>query len=70
MADCEKITKCVFFNDKMAHKPATAEIMKNNYCRSDKNQCARYQVALSGKPVPPDLYPSQANRVIEIVSAS
>jgi len=69
MADCEKIAKCVFFNDKMSHKPATAEVMKNNYCRGNKVQCARYQVAVSGKPVPPDLYPSQTQRAGAIIAS-
>ncbi len=69
MAACEKMEKCVFFNDRMNHKPATAEVMKNNYCRKDKAQCARYQVAASGKAVPPDLFPSQTSRVKEILSS-
>lgn len=70
MADCEKMERCLFFNDRMADRPATAELMKNRFCRREKSSCARYQVASSGKPVPPTLYPNQTDRVREIVSST
>ncbi len=63
MAECERLAKCPFFADKMAHMPSVAEMMKKNYCLGDKRLCARYQVALAGVPVPPDLLPNDMERV-------
>ena len=59
MPDCEMIAKCLFFNDKLADKPGTAEMMKNRYCRGDFKECARYVVckALGREKVPADMFP-------------
>lgn len=64
MADCEMIAKCIFFNDKMANKPATANLMKSKYCQGDFRSCARYTVCkkLGREQVPCDLFPSQIDR--------
>ncbi len=64
MADCEMIAKCIFFNDKMAHMPAMAEMMKKKYCRGDNSKCARYLVCkkLGREQVPADLSPAQTDR--------
>jgi len=61
MAECEWLTKCIFFNDKMASLPATAELMKSNYCKNNHTSCARYVVAkeLGKEAVPIDLFPSE-----------
>ena len=61
---CENLAKCIFFNDKMANKPATANIMKNNYCEGDFKSCARYIVCkqLGREKVPGDLFPNQSDR--------
>jgi len=69
MAQCEKIDKCPFFNDKMANMPTTTKLMKKQFCMADRDSCARYQVASKGVIVPPDLYPAQTNRVMQILSA-
>jgi len=71
MADCECLQGCIFFNDRMANKPATASIMKQQYCLSDNTGCARYQVfkAAGKEQVPPDLYPIQVERVKGILSS-
>lgn len=64
MADCEMIAKCIFFNDKMAHMPAMAEMMKKKYCRGDNSKCARHMVCttLGREKVPADLTPAQVER--------
>jgi hypothetical protein len=64
MADCECLAGCPFFNDRMAEKPATAELFKIRYCRGDFSICARYMVFKTlGKPkVPADLYPNDVDR--------
>ena len=69
MADCECLPKCPFFNDKMSSKPATAELMKKQYCRDDFESCARYMVfkKLGREAVPADLFPSQQERARKIL---
>jgi hypothetical protein len=71
MADCELIAGCVFFNDKMAHMPATSELMKDRYCHGDNSQCARYMVYQKlGRPkVPTDLNPGNIERAKKIISS-
>jgi hypothetical protein len=71
MADCECIGGCVFFNDKMAHKPATAELIKNRYCHSDNSDCARYMVrqTLGKDKVPSDLFPGDLGKAKLIISS-
>lgn len=71
MAECESLPKCPFFNDKMANKPATAQIMKNQYCLGDSSACARHQikVAAGSDKVPGDLFPAQTERVPGILAS-
>lgn len=72
MADCECLPGCVFFNDKMADKPSTTEMMKKRYCKGDNAGCARYvvKVALGTNRVPSDLYPNQLDKARELVVAN
>ncbi len=69
MSECELIKTCIFFNDKMADMPSTAEIFKNLYCKGEFNNCARMIIvkALGRGNVPPDLFPNQAEKALEIV---
>lgn len=71
MADCECLPKCPFFNDKMASKPATAQIMKKQFCQGDSTGCARHQVkvAAGSDKVPADLFPGQTDKVPGILAA-
>lgn len=62
MADCERLKSCPFFNTQLAHFPRTAEELKLSYCLGDNSTCARHLVALAGLPVPPDLFPNEADR--------
>ena len=64
MAECEILSTCVFFNDKMANMPATTAIYKERYCQSDNLTCARYMVfkALGRPKVPSDLFPNEEER--------
>lgn len=72
MADCECLPKCPFFNDKMANRPATAQIMKDRYCLGDNSLCARHQVfkTVGSQYVPADFFPSQVDRVASIIAAA
>lgn len=71
MPDCEKLPKCAFFNDRMANKPATANMMKKQYCHGDKTLCARYQICITKGPeaVPGDLYPNMMERARAILAS-
>ena len=70
MAECELLAGCIFFNDKMANKPGTAELMKARFCKADHRTCARFMVFEKlGRPsVPPDLFPNQVDRAQLILS--
>ena len=70
MADCELLEKCVFFNDKMANMPSTAEVIKMRYCREDNSGCARYMVykALGRGKVPQDLFPNNTEMAKQIIA--
>ena len=65
MADCEILETCIFFTDRMQSMPATSEWMKIHYCRDRFEECARHIVcqALGRSRVPPDLLPTQTDRV-------
>lgn len=69
MPDCEILSTCIFFNDKMNNAPDMAEYQKKKYCISDKSKCARYKVyrALGREKVPKDLFPFQIDKVDQIV---
>ncbi len=62
MAECEKLEKCPFFNEKMAAMPAVIDMLKKRYCLGDKSECARYQVSTAGMSVPLDLFPHERER--------
>ncbi len=70
MADCSCLPTCIFFNDKMVDKPATAELMKNKYCLGDNSMCARYMVfkVKGSAGVPANLFPSQVERVKGLIA--
>ena len=70
MADCQLLAGCIFFNDKMANKPGTAELLKTRFCRGEYERCARFMVFEKlGRPsVPLDLFPNQVDRANLIVS--
>jgi hypothetical protein len=71
MAECECLVKCPFFNDRMASKPATANLMKKQYCQGDSKDCARHMIfmAIGGQFVPADLFPAQTERVASVLAA-
>jgi len=72
MADCECLGGCLFFNDKMANKPATTESFKRQYCHGDNANCARHMVLLSlGKErVPSNMFPNQTDRAAKLIAQS
>ncbi len=72
MSDCECLPGCAFFNDRMKDNDGLGAIYKQNYCRGNNLECARYQVfkALGKTAVPVDLYPNMRARAKTIIEAS
>lgn len=70
MPDCPSLAGCPFFNDKMADKPALADVYKFRYCKDNNEACARWKVAstMGKEAVPADLFPNQVERADEIIS--
>jgi hypothetical protein len=69
VADCESLPRCVFFNNKMSNMPASAELLKQQYCKNRFSTCARYLVmkSLGPEAVPADLFPGQKEMAEEII---
>lgn len=69
MTDCELLQGCLFFNDKMADMPSTAEIIKLKFCQGNNADCARYRVfrALGREKVPRNLFPNQMDAAQRII---
>ena len=70
MPNCEMLEKCIFFNDKMANMPSTANVIKLKYCNEDSTGCARFMVctALGREKVPPDLFPNQVDQARQVIA--
>ena len=70
MANCPSLTGCPFYHDRMANKPAMANIYKKNFCEKDYGNCASWKVAnaLGKEAVPSDLFPNQNERADEIIN--
>jgi len=69
--DCECLSACPFFNNKMQNKPGMAEMFKKKYCNGGEfDNCARYIVrkSLGKEKVPLDLYPNQMDAAKRIIS--
>jgi hypothetical protein len=69
MPDCAKLSKCIFFNDKMKNTPSIAELIKKQFCRGDFQKCARYIVGarLGPDKVPNDMFPINIERAMELI---
>jgi hypothetical protein len=70
MAECVCLPQCPFFHDKMANKPALAELMKQQLCLGDNTDCARYMVfkKIGRGKVPINLYPSQIEKAKKMIA--
>jgi hypothetical protein len=71
MAECNLLSKCLFFNDKMSSMPTASDLMKRRFCLKDNSICARYMVcsALGREYVPADLFPNNIDRARTILAA-
>lgn len=70
MSLCERTDSCPFFNDQLAHMPATSTLYKHRYCKVDNTRCARFHVLqqLGPDAVPRDLFPNQWKEAEEIIA--
>ena len=59
MAECEFLSICLYFNDKLKNMPTASDMVKRMYCLWHFEDCARYKVAkaIGRENVPPDLFP-------------
>ena len=72
MAECEFLPGCLFFNDRLATMPSTAQMVKSQYCsgpRADSRWCARRMVLSKHgrEAVPDNLFPSDLPRARQIL---
>jgi hypothetical protein len=70
LVECERLRICTFISDWLAKMPTVAGRMKESFCLGDKTRCARYQVAMAGFEVPPDLFPNDISKAREIIGRS
>ena len=70
MADCECLSGCPFFNDKMKDTEGLGAIYKKKYCLGDYSECARHKIFKKfGKGnVPDNLYPNMHDRAKSILA--
>ncbi len=69
MAQCEKLSKCPFYQGKMSMESGLGAMYKKKYCEGDKTTCARYMIATTLGPefVNNNIYPNMndlANMII------
>ncbi len=70
MAQCEKLSKCPFYQGQMSMESGLGAMYKRKYCEGDKTTCARYQIATTVGPefVTNKVYPNMndlAKKIIE-----
>jgi hypothetical protein len=72
VAECECLSECLFFNDKMEDMSMSslASVYKKTYCFGDNSTCARHVVlvALGRERVPADMFPNEHDRAEAILS--
>lgn len=69
MADCEKLSKCPFYQGKMDINSGLGSMYKKKYCEGDKTICARYIISteLGAEFVTNNIFPNMndlANKMI------
>jgi|GEM_PF-2932753 len=57
MEQCDRLSSCLFFANRLANMPGTSELIKRKYCRGTYWTCARRIVVLAkgADKVPADL---------------
>ncbi|OQY33527.1 MAG: hypothetical protein B6241_07530 [Spirochaetaceae bacterium 4572_59] len=70
MAECEFIELCPFFNDQLGDRPDEVDKMKEQYCKTNNLNCARYMIANAAgdENIPQDLFPHEKTRAYAIIA--
>ena len=70
MASCRFRRICAFFQNEMEYMPGTAGLYRDRYCHKASSKCARYAIfrAAGREAVPPDLFPYQHDRAVDILA--
>lgn len=70
MGECEFLDDCPFFNDQLGDKTDKFEVMKEQYCKNNNLNCARYMVAhaVGKENMPEDLYPHEKMRAYAVIA--
>ena len=71
MPECQHLSRCLFYKDKMDDMPVTAEMFKHRFCTGDYSNCARFMVskALGASAVPPHLFPNQTEKAKQLIAS-
>ncbi len=72
MAKCDKMSTCAFYQNALTDMPATAELLKMQYCHRDFEVCARHRVEekLGSTCVPRSLVPDESRLADRIVAGT
>jgi hypothetical protein len=72
MVECDRVSTCPFFNDRMDDMPASATLLKMQYCQGDFESCARFRVEskLGSTSVPDSLFPEDSSVADRIVAGT
>ena len=70
MGNCRLIEECIFFGGAIKDIPASADLYRDFYCRTENSKCARFTVykALGKAGVPDDLFPNELARALKLVA--
>jgi len=70
MSECELIEKCPFFLGELVEKPVEIEKLKEQYCKSNNLNCARYMIVQAAglEKMPADLYPDEKIVAYQIIA--
>ena len=72
MAECECLSGCPFYNDKMDSEKGLGAFYKKTYCLGDNTSCARHMVfkRLGKEKVPERLFPNNVEQAKKILAAA
>jgi hypothetical protein len=70
MALCVLVNDCPFFQNMLEGMPSISELLKEEYCRGDHGQCARFIVfqSLGRESVPRTLFPQHRDIALRLVT--
>jgi len=70
MAKCAYLDTCPFFQDQLDDMPALARVFKEQYCRDDFENCARYMLksTLGPELMPTNMWPNKIDEAKELIA--